>query len=44
MMTRLVDRVAIVTGGGGGIDTAAAQPVVGEGARGVSADLFEAAA
>lgn len=44
MMTRLVDRVGIVTGGGGGIGTAVARRLVAEGARVVIADLFEAAA
>ena len=42
MMTRLVDRVAIVTGGGGGIGAAVARRLVAEGARVVVADLFEA--
>jgi NAD(P)-dependent dehydrogenase (short-subunit alcohol dehydrogenase family) len=40
-MTRLKDRVAIVTGGGGGIGAAVAQRLVDEGALVVVADLFE---
>ena len=40
-MMRLENRVAIVTGGGGGIGSAVARRFVAEGARVVIADLFE---
>ena len=43
-MMRLVDKVAIVTGGGGGIGAAVARRLVAEGAFVVIADLFEEAA
>lgn len=43
-MTRLQSKVAIVTGGGGGIGAAVARRLVSEGARVVIADLFEDAA
>jgi NAD(P)-dependent dehydrogenase (short-subunit alcohol dehydrogenase family) len=41
MSARLKDRVAIVTGGGGGIGAAVAKRLVEEGARVAIADLFE---
>ncbi len=40
-MLRLEGRVAIVTGGGGGIGAAVARRLVAEGARVAIADLFE---
>jgi NAD(P)-dependent dehydrogenase (short-subunit alcohol dehydrogenase family) len=43
-MRRLQDKVAIVTGGGGGIGAAVAKRLVGEGARVAIADLFEESA
>jgi len=43
-MIRLQDRVAIVTGGGGGIGAAVARRLVAEGARVAVADLFEESA
>lgn len=43
-MKRLEGKVAIVTGGGGGIGSAVARRFVAEGARVVIADLFEEAA
>ena len=43
-MSRLAGKVAIVTGGGGGIGSAAARRLVSEGARVAVADIFEEAA
>ena len=43
-MRRLEGKVAIVTGGGGGIGSAVARRMVSEGARVAVADLFEEAA
>ncbi len=43
-MSRLAGKVAIVTGGGGGIGSAVAQRLVAEGARVAVADIFEESA